>query len=220
MAQQLGAAAPPVQLRVEATTICFSEDAAPAGQFTVSVACVATRCFEFWRHDAQRAQHVVEQNHPAGRTMTTFTVADLAALQSAAACRGTLRGMLAELPQLRSLRLVDDEWDAIVPEDIVPEIVRVARLGNGFTFYFSMVVDRRVIHDEGVLLMACKERMAPGEKRECTVCLDGLEQESVVELPGCQHMFHRRCISMWFSTATTCPICRGNVWRASLPEFS
>ncbi|XP_047056270.1 probable E3 ubiquitin-protein ligase ATL45 [Lolium rigidum] len=220
------AATPPsVQRRIQATTICFSKEAAPAGEFAVRVVCYATRSTEFWRRGAERPHDVVLQKHAAGSTATTFLVTDLAVLRSTSACRGALRGMLAELQQIRSLRLAEDEWDAVVPGDVLPEIVGAARRGNGFTFCLLMEVHRRVIHDERALTMACKEKLAttaPGEKDDCAICfsgLHGLEGESAVDLPGCNHAFHRRCISKWFSKAATCPLCRGDVWFSALPEL-
>jgi hypothetical protein len=221
MANQLGAAAPPIERRVEATTICFSEEAAPAGKFAVRVACYVTRSFEFWRRGDERAKDVVVQKHAAGGTSSMFHLADVADLRSDSTCSGALRGMLAVLPQLRSLRLAEDEWDAVVPLDVVPQIVRAASRDDGFTFCFTMEVQCRVIHDERALLMACKERLAstaPGEK-DCPICVDVLAKESAVELPVCKHAFHRLCISRWFSTAATCPTCRGDVWKSALPEF-
>ena len=223
MAHELGAAAPPVQRRVNATTISFTEAAAPAGKFAVTVTCLATCSFKFWRRGHKQAEDVIRQR-VAGNSTVMFGVTDLAALRSAAACRVTLRGMLEELPQLRSLRLAEDEWDAVVPgEDLVSKIVEAAHRGHGFTFFFKMKVRRRVIHDERALLMACKERLvsatAPGERNECPICFEELEGASAVELPGCEHAFHSRCISIWFSTAKMCPICRGDVWLSSLTEF-
>ncbi|CAM0884666.1 unnamed protein product [Alopecurus aequalis] len=222
MAQQLGDAAPLVQPRVEATTIWFLDEAAPAGEFAMSMSCFATRSFKFSRSSRGRARDVVEQEHAARSTRTTFDIADIATLQSAAACRGTLRHMLAKLPQLQSMPLTEEEWDAVVPGDLVPEIVGAAHRSNGFTFSFAMEAHRLVVQDGQDLLMACKEKLAstaPGEKKECTICFDGLEQESAVELPSCEHVFHRRCITKWLSTARTCPICRDDVWLSSLPEF-
>uniref|UniRef100_A0ACD5XK18 Uncharacterized protein n=1 Tax=Avena sativa TaxID=4498 RepID=A0ACD5XK18_AVESA len=236
-ASRRATAAPPVRRRVEATTICFFEEAAPkAGgghRFAVRVTCNVTRSLEFRRRG--KRPDVLEQKYTAagdsggGAFATTFPVADLAALQSDDACRGALRGMLTELPQLRSLHLAEDEWDAVVPGDVVPEIVDAARRGDdGFTFCFTMSVHRRVIHNEQALLMACKERVAgegelDGESlrvtADCAICFDGLDGESAVELPSCEHVFHRRCISKWFSKATTCPMCRGDVRLSALPEF-
>ncbi|KAM0887836.1 hypothetical protein ACQ4PT_028742 [Festuca glaucescens] len=213
------ATAPPVQRRIEVTTICFYEEAAPAGQFAVRVACYAAGSIQFWRLGTDRPHKSAMQ--AVGSTATTFLVADPATLRSAAACRGALHGMLAALPQLRSLRLAEDEWDAVVPADVVPEIVGVAGRGNGFTFSFHMGVHRRVIHDERALLMACKEwRLASTAlaEKDCGICLDGLERESAVQMTCCEHAFHRRCISEWISKAT-CPMCRGDIWHPALPEI-
>nr|XP_051222049.1 uncharacterized protein LOC127340321 [Lolium perenne] len=211
--------APPIQHRINVPTICFKEEAAPAGQFAVRVVCYVTASIQFWRLGAYRPHESDMESF--GASTTTFLVADPAPLRSAALCRGALRGMLAVLPQIRSLRLREDEWNAVVPEDVVPEIVGAAGRGTGFTFCFHMGVHRRVIHDERGLLMACKEwRLAStalGEK-DCGICLDGLERESAAQMTGCEHAFHRRCISEWISKAT-CPMCRHDVWRPALPEI-
>ena len=53
--------------------------------------------------------------------------------------------------------------------------------------------------------MVCKEKMAwtaPGEKNDCAISFDGLKQESVVEVPGCKHVFQRRWISSGWLHAT------------------
>ncbi|CAM0884667.1 unnamed protein product [Alopecurus aequalis] len=222
MAQQLGDAAPPVQRSVEATTMCFSEAMDPAGHITVLVACSAARSLEFW--SGGRERDVIKKMHADGGNTTTFAVADLATLQSDAACRATLRGMVASLPQLRSLRLAEDEWDAVVPWHLVPWIIEAASRGSGyaFTFFFRMTAHRRVIVDERGLLTACKEWLpatAPEENSECPICLDGLDRAPAVELPGCDHAFHGHCISTWFSTCTACPVCRGDVFLAALPKL-
>ncbi|XP_042491833.1 E3 ubiquitin-protein ligase ATL41-like [Macadamia integrifolia] len=45
--------------------------------------------------------------------------------------------------------------------------------------------------------------------RECVVCLSSFVNEEVAMLlPNCGHMFHSECINMWFTSHTTCPICR------------
>ncbi|XBI95714.1 hypothetical protein VPH35_032120 [Triticum aestivum] len=206
-----------VDRRLDATTICFSEEPAPAAsdggshRFALRVMCSVTRSLEFRRSG----------RHPkvAGcDSAIMFPVGDLSTLQSDSACQGALRGMLAELGQLRALHLDEDEWDAVVPAEIVPQIVRVARgedAKDGFTFCFAMNVHRRIIHGEEALLMACKEREldldGAGTTDDCAICLDGLEGEPAVELPACRHSFHRRCISTWFSKKTTCPMCREDV---------
>lgn len=47
------------------------------------------------------------------------------------------------------------------------------------------------------------------DEEECVVCLGELEQEDLVrQLPNCKHAFHVTCIDQWFSTHSTCPLCR------------
>ncbi|KAI4963869.1 hypothetical protein ZWY2020_012442 [Hordeum vulgare] len=223
---------PVVKRGLEATTICFSEEPALAEadsggghRFALRVTCSVTRSLEF-RKSGQRLNVLRQEYTGFGRdSAITFPVGDLSALQSDTACRGALRGMLAELPQFRSLHLDEDEWDAVVPADIVPQIVRVARgddAKDGFTFCFAMKVHRRIIHGEEALLMACKESAVDldgAETDDCAICLGGLGAEPAVELPTCEHAFHRRCISTWFSKTTTCPMCRGDVRLCALRKF-
>ncbi|XP_044971137.1 RING finger protein 215-like [Hordeum vulgare subsp. vulgare] len=222
---------PAVNRGIDAATISFSEEPALAAsggshRFALRVTCSVTRFVEFHRSGQdpvvllRRCTGVVARG-----SATTFPVDDLSALQSDTACRGALRGMLEQLPQLRSLWLAEDEWDAVVPADIVPQIVRVARgddAKDGFTFCFAMKVHRRIIYGEQALLMACKEReldLRAAKTDDCAICLNGLEGEPAVELPTCEHAFHRRCISTWFSKATTCPMCRGDVRLRGLLKF-
>jgi hypothetical protein len=80
MENQLGAAAPQVQRRVEATKIRFWEEAAPARKFAVLVTCYVMRSFEFWKRGDQGPQDVLAEEHPAGRIPTMFAITDLAPL--------------------------------------------------------------------------------------------------------------------------------------------
>ncbi|XBI68042.1 hypothetical protein VPH35_047304 [Triticum aestivum] len=209
-----------VKRLLEQTTISFSEEPVPADagyRFAVRVTCNMKQSLEFRRSG---------QFGGGSGSATTFPVGDLSALRSDSACRGALRGMQVELPQLRSLHLADDEWDSVVPADIVPQIVRVAcgdDANNGFTFCFMMKVPLRIIYGNKALLMACKEREPGSDGTEmdddCPICLDSLDGEPAVELPHCKHAFHRRCISTCFCNKTMCPLCVGDVRPCILPEF-
>ncbi|KAK8921149.1 RING-H2 finger protein ATL60 [Platanthera zijinensis] len=47
---------------------------------------------------------------------------------------------------------------------------------------------------------------------ECAVCLSDLaDGEHFRLLPVCNHPFHTDCIDIWFSSNSTCPICRSTV---------
>ncbi|KAM3336937.1 hypothetical protein P3S68_032637 [Capsicum galapagoense] len=42
----------------------------------------------------------------------------------------------------------------------------------------------------------------------CPVCLKNFEEESVVVITLCSHMFHRSCVFTWLSKNNSCPMCR------------
>ncbi|KAL1195917.1 RING-H2 finger protein ATL56 [Cardamine amara subsp. amara] len=47
---------------------------------------------------------------------------------------------------------------------------------------------------------------------DCVVCFDGFRQgQWCRNLPGCGHVFHRKCVDAWLLKASTCPICRAKV---------
>lgn len=60
-------------------------------------------------------------------------------------------------------------------------------------------------------MASCCPGAAPGEV-ECSVCLDAIGPgETVRELPGCGHVFHRPCIDLWLLRNARCPLCKVEV---------
>ncbi|CAN7028512.1 unnamed protein product [Brassica oleracea var. botrytis] len=52
---------------------------------------------------------------------------------------------------------------------------------------------------------------------DCVVCLDGFRQgQWCRNLPGCGHVFHRKCVDTWLLKAATCPVCRARVSVVSI----
>ena len=46
-------------------------------------------------------------------------------------------------------------------------------------------------------------------KKCCSICLQAINGTDVVrEINKCKHNFHIDCLEKWFSTNSTCPICR------------
>ena len=41
----------------------------------------------------------------------------------------------------------------------------------------------------------------------CCICMDHPEKEDWVQLK-CLHLFHKSCLTKWFSRSLTCPLCR------------
>jgi hypothetical protein len=56
----------------------------------------------------------------------------------------------------------------------------------------------------------CEETVPPSDA-QCSICLEGFES-TAVKL-GCDHLFHRTCITRWLREHTTCPICRTQFGR-------
>jgi len=52
-------------------------------------------------------------------------------------------------------------------------------------------------------------------RNECAICLDFFKQnDEIIAMTKCDHIFHKTCIQKWFLLRTNCPYCRTNV----LPE--
>ena len=49
-------------------------------------------------------------------------------------------------------------------------------------------------------------------QESCPICYENLGQEDdMLSLPICNHVFHTRCIHNWLTRSPLCPICRSNV---------
>lgn len=47
------------------------------------------------------------------------------------------------------------------------------------------------------------------EVQRCVICCTDFETgEMLGQLPGCNHLFHDKCLRQWMSQAGTCPVCR------------
>lgn len=42
----------------------------------------------------------------------------------------------------------------------------------------------------------------------CSICFEDFQNNDTVRILPCNHYYHDNCISKWFETKTTCPICR------------
>ena len=49
-------------------------------------------------------------------------------------------------------------------------------------------------------------------EQTCTICTENyIIDDKVIILPGCQHLYHTRCIDPWLIKKPACPNCRSNV---------
>ena len=51
----------------------------------------------------------------------------------------------------------------------------------------------------------------------CAICLDALEDDDVVRLPDCLHLFHADCLHPWLKQRNTCPLCKQPAISRSIP---
>jgi len=56
----------------------------------------------------------------------------------------------------------------------------------------------------------------------CSICLDSLDEEEaeIYTVPKCEHIFHKRCITLWKKESSKCPCCRGPLPSEIGPTFS
>lgn len=61
-----------------------------------------------------------------------------------------------------------------------------------------------------------RPRSCDGQQPLCAICLNGFgEENEVVELGSCDHLFHKECIDRWIDTGNiTCPLCRSEMLPA------
>jgi len=60
-------------------------------------------------------------------------------------------------------------------------------------------------------LPAIPFRKEADDNERCTICLDVYkDNETVMRLP-CSHLFHGHCVTEWFKTSKSCPLCRREV---------
>ena len=44
--------------------------------------------------------------------------------------------------------------------------------------------------------------------KDCIICFNEINKEDDIIILPCKHFYHKECISKWFETSKTCPICR------------
>jgi len=71
-------------------------------------------------------------------------------------------------------------------------------------------LERSVIDELPIVSFSVVKTLKAGkEDLECAVCLEKFEEEESLRLlPKCSHVFHTECIDAWFTSHSTCPLCR------------
>ena len=54
---------------------------------------------------------------------------------------------------------------------------------------------------------------------ECSICLDAFaDEDEIIILPVCRHIYHTHCITTWFTSHSHCPLCRHDYSGYSLDD--
>jgi hypothetical protein len=74
---------------------------------------------------------------------------------------------------------------------------------------FVLLLDDPAMHRSVVIArLQTRPVLETETERQCPICITNfMLAESIVQLP-CLHLYHDHCISPWFQTHTTCPLCR------------
>ena len=57
-----------------------------------------------------------------------------------------------------------------------------------------------------------------GDGLTCCICLHPIAQESAPRVLGCGHVYHRRCLSVWHTRSSSCPLCRSPIDDEDAPD--
>lgn len=58
-----------------------------------------------------------------------------------------------------------------------------------------------------------------GVQKECSVCLDDIDENSQILLEECNHLFHKECLNRWITASSNstptymCPLCRTPIYK-------
>jgi len=76
----------------------------------------------------------------------------------------------------------------------------------------DMVEYRDNLYLNEVAIDNCVTEYNESETLSCVICYeDFAEQELVVKLPFCNHIYHKTCISRWLRIRRQCPVCRSEL---------
>lgn len=56
--------------------------------------------------------------------------------------------------------------------------------------------------------LAYKARKGGDESVECSICLESFRKADMIRQLSCTHIFHAKCIELWFQRNTVCCLCK------------
>ncbi|CAO1940847.1 unnamed protein product [Urochloa humidicola] len=188
-----GSPSPLIRRRVEASIVCLdtppqTEPADIGGggdpELALLLQCRVTQYIRSGRGRGQR--HVRSYRGGVGAEASFVGTVPRDTPLDEDNIRGVIWGLLRDIRPLHDLDLTDAEWEAILPEDVVPRLAGLARGlledgGGRVAAVLELEVNCHVRYNvPRVLLTACRETATPGGKGgggECSICFEALREE-------------------------------------------
>jgi len=115
----------------------------------------------------------------------------------------------------RRLRKHESDLRQIEDADVVSRWGTVSQL-QGYTSLPGMQLSQGLTPAEinslpSTIMAECSE-CSENTEEECSICLHAIRTgDSMRQLAGCRHCFHKSCIDLWLLRSTSCPLCKRNV---------
>lgn len=113
----------------------------------------------------------------------------------------------------KSLQQISDK---VLDFDDIQDQDKVVRINNNFEYYVASSESvQRKLKSKDVYLnnLAALQK---GEDNKCLICLDYIENGSILE---CGHRFCRDCIQHWLRTSSTCALCKMPCSQLEVHDF-
>ena len=97
-----------------------------------------------------------------------------------------------------------------IPDGIVPKQIIITK-GNPIQIHpASLQNNKQGQHQQQIQKYhLCCNLQISTQSSDCAVCCERLKNsETVLQVPGCGHIFHEECALVWLRSHNTCPYCR------------
>lgn len=64
-----------------------------------------------------------------------------------------------------------------------------------------------------------KKKVIKRSGSSCIVCLDKYQENQIIRILPCNHIFHYKCLKPWLKTSSFCPLCRTNIKEKIWEKF-
>jgi hypothetical protein len=135
-------------------------------------------------------------------------------------CRMELSSLLFKTQVARWMNLTQDDIDGNwLPSVVIESIVTMMAGGVGEKYIsFCLEIEHSITISSSTLLQSCKDRgdwswhLGHAKKDTCTICFEVVDPNRLtLELPMCDHPFHKECLQTLFKYEAKCLTCRESV---------